>query len=621
MYLRTLPWHDPLCLLFSINVSQYDVCAPSRIMTACHGLAALKNPHRLETFPKTQNIIHIPKTHLLLTTHSGQQQCLEGYNHLVPVHLATAVMALNSSFNVNIGFVRDQCYERTLRLIADGLLAADDEAFYRDSTTGRPMNNADSLTLTLSGCERLCGASRAWYTDVGPRLAVWLIPSFLLIGNLELSPLGKQRFFAILHLLGDSIDSLGSLIDKLASWDHCFRVAARRGYCSRCTRTIATIYAGFEELEGARVSRERPHINDPERQAAPQNDIYYDLDTLAERYDLTGRFQAWRVTAVELANSRTNGFLRTGLAIVLYVFQIIGGFVAVVGGAPSSPPGGRIATSVLLSWLLPTVLLSNVVGTFSSRYTARDILTRFDETAGIQPAGRLHSSNPPDGALAWSGGIYTFRPWKYSDRKAQNKSMSSRHKREMILIQLLSILPAFIGIVGACLILWNLIPNGFNCRHTWTIAVFFAWLASAFITRVSYTPAFATGKHHWYFVLAKDALIAVPTVAVMFLSGSGLFNTCKCWSGYLYYRTPRVSLNTHPFFTKNDSTLYQYIVWSCLALQGLVFLIIMVRWRKGLEVLRWSEKAKQQERKRVQDDYVCPCMAVEELADLPADEV
>ena len=530
-------------------------------------------------------------------------------------------MSFNSSFNVNTGFVRDQCYERTLRFIADGFLAVDDEAFFRDST-GRPMSDPNSLTLTLNGCERLCGASRAWYTDVGPRLSVWLIPSFLLIGNLELSPLGKQRFFAILHLLGDPIDSLGSLIDKLASWDHCFRVAAQRGYCKRCTQTIATVYAGFEELEGARVFWELPHVNDPERQAVPQDDIHFSLDTLAERYDLTGRFEVWRNTAVELANSRTNGFLRTGLAIVLYVFQVIGGFVAVVGGAPSSPPGGRIATSLLLSWLLATVLLSNVIGTFPSRHTARNIIVRFSQLTGSPPAALQQLPDPSDGALAWSGGIYIFRPWKYSDSKEQKKSMKNRHKREAVLIQLLSILPVFIGIVGACLVLWNLIPNGFNCRHTWTIAVFFAWLASALITRASYTPRFATGKCHWYFVLAKDALIAVPTVAVMFLSGSGLFNTCKCWSGYLYYhKTPRVSLNTHPFFTKNDSTLYQYLVWSCLALQGLLFSTIMVRWRKGLEVFRWSEQAKQQERNRVLDDYVCPCMAVEEMADMSADEV
>ena len=540
-------------------------------------------------------------------------------NRLVPVFWVPVVTALNPSFDVNTGFVRDQCYERTLRLVADGFLAADDQAFFRDST-GKPMNGPDSLTLTLIGCERLCGASRSWYADIGPRLSVWLLPSLLLIGNLELSPLGRKRFFAILHLLGDPVDSLGSLIDKLASWDRCYSAAAQRGYCSHCTRTIATVYAAFEELEGAQVSWELPHTDDLESQVVAQNGLQLRLDTIAERYDLTGRFQVWRETALELANGRTNGFLRTGLAIALYVFQLIGGFVVQVGGEPSSPPGGRIATSLLLSWLIPTVLLSNVIGTFSSRDTARGILARFAEITGDPLAGTLTSSDPSGDALAWSGGIYTFRPWKYCHSKAQRNSLSDR--REMVLIQLLSNLPTFIGIIGACLILWNLIPNGFNCRHTWSIAVFFAWLASALITRLSYKPAFLSGKYHWYFVLAKDTLISVPSILMMFLSGCGLFNNCKCWSGYLFYhKTPRVPLNTHPFFTKNDSTLYQYIVWSCLALQGALFLAIIVRWRKGLEVLRWSDRARQQERERMQADHVCPCMSVVELTEMPADEV
>lgn len=47
----------------------------------------------------------------------------------------------------------------------------------------------------------------------------------------------------------------------------------------------------------------------------------------------------------------------------------------------------------------------------------------------------------------------------------------------------------------------------------------------------------------------------------------------------------------------------------------------MVKWLKGLQVLRWSERVRQQERERVLADYVCPCMAVEELADMPTDEV
>ena len=78
MYLHPLPRHASLCLLFSINFFLYSVCAPSRIMNACHRLAAFKNPHRLETSLKTQNIVYIHILDLLLMTHSGQQSYFEG---------------------------------------------------------------------------------------------------------------------------------------------------------------------------------------------------------------------------------------------------------------------------------------------------------------------------------------------------------------------------------------------------------------------------------------------------------------------------------------------------------------------------------------------------------------
>ncbi|KAL8798235.1 MAG: hypothetical protein Q9182_006841 [Xanthomendoza sp. 2 TL-2023] len=533
---------------------------------------------------------------------------------------AAPVVAALDSFYTNTGFVRDQCYNRTLRLLMDGFLTADDEVFARDHT-GTPMSNPGSLTLTLPGCERLCGSKRGWYTDIGPRLSVWLIPSLLLISNMELSPLDKRRFFAILHLLGDPIDSLGSLIDKLASWERCFRVAAQRKYCSRCTRAIATVYAGFEESEGARVMQGLAHNGDPEGQVALETRLDSYFDGLAVRYNLTSRFQEWRRTALELANNRTDEFLRTGLAIVLYVYQIIGGFVAAIGGEPSSPPGGRIATGVLLSWLIPTVLLSNVIGNFPSQISLNDILARFSaNTGGILaepriestafsnlPALKKHSSDSSVEALSWTGGIYTFRPWRHHHLKGPRRLQTSWWR--ITLTELLSVLPVTVGIIGASLILWNLIPNGLNCRHTWSIAVFIAWVVSAIITRVSYAPGFATGKYHWYFVVAKDALIAIPSVIIMFLSACGLFNDCKCWSGYLYYRiSPRVPLNTHPFFRHNDSTLYQYIVWSCLALQGVLFIIIATKWQQGLKVFRWSERARREERWRMLSAYLCVCL-------------
>lgn len=494
------------------------------------------------------------------------------------------------------------------------------------------MSSPENLTLTLPGCTRLCGRRGRWYSDIGPRLSVWLIPSLLLISNMELSPLDKRRFFAILHLLGDPIDSFGSLIDKLASWDYCYRVAKRQGHCERCTRTIATVLAGLEELEGPRSFSHCPR--EPSdlvgQKALRRHGSQSYLDSFLKRNDPRNDFQRWRATALELANSRSDELLRTGLALMIYIFTLIGGFVRKVGGDPSSPPGGRIAIGVLVSWLIPIVMISALIGNFPSPYTVGDILNRFF-ASGRDPLGASDDQdtfvrdssaigelahNLSNKALPWDGSIYSFRPWRHQISRQRNCLPG------ILLIQILSVLPIFISITGASVILWNLIPNGFNCRHIWSIAVFFAWLLSGFLTYISYTPHFALGKLHWYFIIAKDTLVALPSVTMMFLSACGLFNNCQCWSGHLYYgKKAHVALNVHPFFEHNDSTLYQYVVWTCFGLQGVVLLFVAVKWRRGVRVLRWSEKARTEERERMMTGFVCECMAVEDGTADPAVEV
>lgn len=462
------------------------------------------------------------------------------------------------------------------------------------------MNDPQDLSLTRVGCEELCGSKRSWYEDIGPRLSVWLIPILLLLSNIELSPLDKRRFLAIIHVMGDPIDSFWSLVHKLDAWDRCATLASRYGCrCGHCRLIIATVFAGVEELDGPRIRLDA------------------DINRFVNDHYIETRFQEWRRAAVKLADHRTNEFARACLAIALYVYQLIAGFVKEVGGDNSSPPGGRIATGVFLSWLIPTVLLSNALGNFPSRRTCYDILHDFRRLTerstdvvgdysvflpGLPPFVQTCSSDFFQ-SLSWSGGIYTFRPWK-----ARNASLHT-HQSKALLLLLLSISPVCIGLTGAFLILWFLIPTGFNCRHTWIIGIFLAWVASTVITSLSHSPRVATGKYHLRFVLLKDVLVAVPSITIIFLSACGLFNDCKCWSGYLQYRSnARVALNTHPFFEHNDRTVYPLIVGVSLVLQLLVFGSIAFFWRRGLRVFRWSESIRSEQWHLVKDNRACPCM-------------
>src|SRR5947207_5500673 len=155
-----------------------------------------------------------------------------------------------ANFTPGVTFNRNVCYNLTLDLISNGTLLPDDEVFFRDDA-GNPMFHADNLTLTLPGCRKVCGPKYGWYTDIGPRLSVWLIPIFLLITNIDLSPLDKRRFLAIFHFLGDPIDSFWSLIHKIDAWDHCYSMAEKYhvNACERRKRVIATVLAGVEEVK------------------------------------------------------------------------------------------------------------------------------------------------------------------------------------------------------------------------------------------------------------------------------------------------------------------------------------------------------------------------------------
>lgn len=513
--------------------------------------------------------------------------------------VAPIVAATNIS-NDNIGFDRKECYSRTLAYIDGKSLAWDDEVFFRDDA-GQPLFHAENLTLTLPGCMKLCGPKQGWYWDIGSRLSIWLIPILLLLSNVELSPLDKRRFTAIIHLLGDPIDSIWSLVDKIDAWGRCYRITERYdGMCDHCKRIVATVLAGFEEIEGPRIKSE-PYF-----------------DNLLNKPRLVAQFHEWRKTAIELADSRTDEFYRTCLAILLYMFQLIASFVKEVGGGSGNTvPGGRIATGVFLSWLMATVLLSNTIGGFPSRRTCYDVISRFavrtgrpfyishSESVLLPGFPSLASASSTDffQSLGWSGAIYTFRPWKL-----QNVG-SERRWPTTVLIALLSVSPICIGMTGGFFILWFSLPIGLTCRHTWLLGIFFIWFVSAFITWITYSPKFATGKYHWHFILGKDCVVAASSITVLFLSACGLFNSCYCFSGSFYYRGgAHVPLNGDPFYELNNRTIYPLIVGVSICLQLLVFAVMAIIWRQGLKLLRWSDHARGAEWGRIMRYEVCDCM-------------
>lgn len=312
------------------------------------------------------------------------------------------------------------------------------DRYFQRLPNGSLANTSTQMTVTLEGCTTFCGEG-TWYWDAVPRLTTWIIPVVLLLSNIELSPIDKHRFVTIIHAVGDPIDSFWSLLHKIYVWrrlhamavDRCeprpesqtwwayaalrwrgrrkrwarwwrrwwlrlfgrwFAKAASRGKeCVRQdegdgidddeefdemhdrVRVIATVLAGFEEISGAYIETELRytmvlnqlgHIGHPTMQSA-----------LA--------WHEWRQCARRLADARTNEFLRTLLAIFIYIFGVAAALDDDIGGGNTSRPGGRIGSAVFLMWLVPLALFSNVIGTFTSRRTCLTIMRLFVQNSRV----------------------------------------------------------------------------------------------------------------------------------------------------------------------------------------------------------------------------------------------
>ncbi|KAF2747759.1 hypothetical protein M011DRAFT_476933 [Sporormia fimetaria CBS 119925] len=495
-------------------------------------------------------------------------------------------------------FNREVCYAVVKDGLLNGTIARNDSSFMLDSH-GAPMSDPEAPVFTLVGCKQHCGPGFTWYEDIGPRLTIWLIPVFLLLSNMEVSPLDKRRYLMIVHLLGDPVDSLWSFLLKLEAWSRCKRMAQeiykrrKEGNEKDKIRNLGTLLAGIEELVGYHTDPLTLYnaIRMQHFARASQDNTSGSLRLSHQRLE-----SAIARAAQQLADSRTDERNRTLLAMALYCYQLLSAFVATVGGGNTSPPGGRIGTAMFLTWIVPTILLSNAIGGYTSVRTAFTILESFlRETTNkhdlwgllqeVSPPLRHHDSlNAYFDSLSWSGAIYTYRP---------DKRIPFGHKahgaRNPYTLFVLAVSPLLISSIIASVLIWHTPPLGINCRNILIFSIFLLLLFSTVFTYMTHRLGLRNAKH-WYAVLVKDTLLSLPTVVLLFLAAAGLFNTCWCWSGvYSLGKMARVPLNPVRQFEEYNRSVYPALVVVCVVLQVAAFWGMARLGREGRKLMRWSE--------------------------------
>ncbi|RPB00786.1 hypothetical protein L873DRAFT_1842778, partial [Choiromyces venosus 120613-1] len=140
--------------------------------------------------------------------------------------------------------------------------------FDKDPSGNNILDKRDRMLL--SDCKKMCGKGYAQYPhqDILGRVALWLVPVFMVVGNFQFPPLGPLNSFCVaIHLFGDPIDLVYSLLVKLeisrkihAHWVDS-PPAMREGefYESekqrkRALRDIATVNAVFDEWNYSAVA-------------------------------------------------------------------------------------------------------------------------------------------------------------------------------------------------------------------------------------------------------------------------------------------------------------------------------------------------------------------------------
>jgi hypothetical protein len=520
--------------------------------------------------------------------------------------LLCLALLINPTFG---GFDHVQCFNDVQNMLSNHTIDANDTTIFATNSSGKLLGNS---SLTIPGCVQLCGGpGTGWYSDAPSRLLTWFLPAIFLLNSMQYAPLGKKKLFMIVHLFGDPIHSIWSLQLKLDDWNTCYSEAEmtcggpdqsqqNHSYFRKKITTLRQLLIpllAIKKTEHQQVVTNAAvvwsAIQEVQRSLSDDSsseESYGPCKCIKRIKRIAYGDRKYHSIAAEIVDRRTSGTDQAWLAIALYILGIIANFVNKLGGN-SSPSGGKIAPPMFLSWLLPTMLLSNIVGQFNSRDCIRSIIRLDEETKGQHEDDcpgvlgqnfisslKVDDWKPYLDSLVWSGGIYTceiIRP------------MLARTARQKATI-LRAVLPVLISFTIACRVL-DSAPTYTTCRHFMLLAMFVAWLVSSFLTRciMERTLFGKTKKSRWVKVMVKDGIIGFGTFLLLVLSSVGLGNTCRCWAGFLHSNIA-VQLDSAQQFSNNDRYIYPLIVTGCLCAQYVVFKWTLYEGMHGLSVMRWT---------------------------------
>lgn len=409
----------------------------------------------------------------------------------------------------------------------------------------------DTALLTLKASMEFALETFAWtsWTAYDPgsiiaRLLTWKTPLVQLLFSFSRMPLGwNVELFTLIHLLGDPIDTLASLMFTLELCQARARKLQRRGLTNEEWKARALIETSSAEC-GIRVSSRKS-------------------DTISD----------WKRKARLLAANRATKFLP--ITVALLIFN--GSFGLAYGRTVTSPEGPNnwipielhsIAFSASFLWLTETVLLSALIGVPQTEASVPTIL-------------EIDSPAPPATHLIAAGTLPSFWPdmWRRIHQRLDSVTISRCR------VVTLNFIAAFLVASGAFVawaISYTIPPQRFGCRHLGQGAILVFWLIS-YISGICLSCMDMTPKRRFIAAYSKDALSSLVVIFLVIITQWGVFNRSVCWvsDGALQLpQSPSVNANIR----SRINVEYPSIIFGGIAFRFPACMLIAAYYRHAIRV-------------------------------------
>jgi hypothetical protein len=485
----------------------------------------------------------------------------------------------NTVFEAAMGYNRTACFA-----FVTNLMSNDTSYTSRHQKYFVPGSSREFPKLTLDGCNVLCSRSWGEYIDSGPRLLSWILPAVLLVANIHFPPIGKRRFFLMLHILGDPIGAVYFHLRTIKLWGHCYLEAGSFLTELRPHITTADDNTSQNPITVVFAASAR-FMEVPGLSSAFQTAMASILDKKRSTNDRRARLHALCKAGSSLADLQINDIRRTLFAVLSYIFGIVAVFVPSMGGEPS-PSGGRVSPAMLLIWIIPLVLLSNAIGDTTSWRQSEMILSSLIEEMGAFGEGdevavpETHDLEVLNRA--------TIAPI-FSQQRLPSETFIRRNTShgQRAILAACSTIPVFIAFTIAFAV-DDTPPTYFSCRALFNIGTITVWCISGAITALLIH--WRTKLDEWLsiIVLTKDFVIGAPIVTLIAVSSCGYFNSCYCSSGVIWSRqSAHVELKPdwgHP----HNSLVYRAAVTTGICAEVLFFLAVLMVWRRAFQAIWWT---------------------------------